>query len=719
LNSDRDHWSTLLVTCDDRPLEPQQPPPVDPTPTFSPVVGFFELTTATAALCPDFDRFFVPLLAPSRTDLFGHTSPATARPTCCTYTSPSAHRTMESLCDILNNSSTMDQLTTQLSRQLLASSTNMPPSSVFSSALALNPLSPALTQLLQITSGPTMQPDQTSALAALLLSQPALFQSLTALSSAAAVTSGCNAPLTPPTSNTERSLSPLEDHRQTTRMTPSPPAHSPRSISSQAKVDQAPLDLSLRSSPPPISCNGAPRPPLHEKQPPATEPPRKRRNSKASKNVAASISATASTAAQNITAAIAAAAASTSGAPSQANGLFRALEAQLAIAGISLAQLSPNSNAAMLDSPPSSESLSEPDHDAHHSTSIAEQTEAAFKLLEGGQMSASMLEPEVIISTDPLDDEPQSSGGSQMKRKLDAMLYNGPSASEPQPDQAAPRQFGQLSLLSPHVSTVSNGHLIVSPPSARHSPSAGLVIKSNSTANRINTPLSAATIETLSAGASLLLNPVMVSSANIGASNLVANPSSSSSSSLSPSARSDAPIQVPALPVARSAVASSSAVSPNATARPVGIKDAAGELVYPCDLCDQMFSAPDRLNKHKASRHKQRKSVPQAGVITVDGATLAVAMATGVVFDKQKGFYCTICCRGFSRSDMLTRHFRLHSGLKPYTCDICSQVFSRSDHLATHKRTHSGEKPYKCTVCDYAACRRDMITRHMKTHAAR
>ena len=65
---------------------------------------------------------------------------------------------------------------------------------------------------------------------------------------------------------------------------------------------------------------------------------------------------------------------------------------------------------------------------------------------------------------------------------------------------------------------------------------------------------------------------------------------------------------------------------------------------------------------------------------------------------------------------MLTRHMRLHTGLKPYECHVCSQVFSRSDHLHTHLRTHTGEKPYKCPQCPYAAPRRDMITRHMRIH---
>jgi len=82
----------------------------------------------------------------------------------------------------------------------------------------------------------------------------------------------------------------------------------------------------------------------------------------------------------------------------------------------------------------------------------------------------------------------------------------------------------------------------------------------------------------------------------------------------------------------------------------------------------------------------------------------------------KRSHLCRFCGRSFARSDMLTRHSRLHSGLKPYQCNRCLQVFSRSDHLSTHERTHTGEKPYQCDLCSYSACRRDMITRHRRTH---
>jgi DNA-directed RNA polymerase subunit RPC12/RpoP len=56
-----------------------------------------------------------------------------------------------------------------------------------------------------------------------------------------------------------------------------------------------------------------------------------------------------------------------------------------------------------------------------------------------------------------------------------------------------------------------------------------------------------------------------------------------------------------------------------------------------------------------------------------------------------KKYHCDQCSKSFTRSDMLTRHRRLHSGDRPFQCTECKQEFSRSDHLSTHMRTHTGK----------------------------
>ncbi|GIY37565.1 hypothetical protein CEXT_697372 [Caerostris extrusa] len=76
-------------------------------------------------------------------------------------------------------------------------------------------------------------------------------------------------------------------------------------------------------------------------------------------------------------------------------------------------------------------------------------------------------------------------------------------------------------------------------------------------------------------------------------------------------------------------------------------------------------------------------------ILNSDGMLFCIIM-NAQCRNGEKPYQCSWdkCDWRFARSDELTRHFRKHTGAKPFKCKVCDRSFARSDHLALHMKRH-------------------------------
>uniref|UniRef100_A0A1I8P7I8 C2H2-type domain-containing protein n=1 Tax=Stomoxys calcitrans TaxID=35570 RepID=A0A1I8P7I8_STOCA len=119
-----------------------------------------------------------------------------------------------------------------------------------------------------------------------------------------------------------------------------------------------------------------------------------------------------------------------------------------------------------------------------------------------------------------------------------------------------------------------------------------------------------------------------------------------------------------------------------------------------CDICGQTLPDAPTLKTHMERHADITATCDECGLIVTNKRCLTLHKKRQHPVDGKRDYNCHICSKVSPTLNALRKHIReVHEADYKFTCTICGKGFKRSDNFKSHMSTHTGTPLYRCPWC--------------------